>query len=176
MPLYTRSGGLLTRSGSLADNSACCCDIRFCTCNVTAPSSVSLEITLGSLVSTFGTPGASCDRASVEARVNKTYILSQSSPSSLSWVYGDGETNIVFQLGCLSGSGFLQITWAISGFQPCWNRFDLLAPYDDTPDSLSVCDFGTTDWNQAGDVFIVLNPGTLMWSQRWTITAKATAL
>lgn len=178
MTLISWNGtGPILKSGAIGTEQACCCGgIKFCTCSAPAPSSVSMQITLGTLVSTFGTPDPSCDKASVEAKVNKTYVLSQDAPTALSWSYSDGETNVLFSLGCPGVDGFLQISWAASTWQPCWNRYDLFAPYDDTASSVSLCDIATTNWVQSGDVFIYLNLGTLVWSQQWTLTAEAAAL
>jgi len=177
MPLYVKNGSLLNKTGTLGTSVGCCCGRpRFCTCNVTVPSSVSLEITLGSLVVTVNTPDPGCDTASVEAIVNKTYILSQVGPTTLAWSYADDETNVLFTLGCSSESGTLLMAWFVAGLQPCWNRYDLYAPYDEPYVNLSLCEFSTTAWEQSGDVIIQLNPGTFLWSQRWQITAKATAL
>ena len=77
MPLYVQNGKLLNKTGTLGTSVGCCFGSNAptaCSCSgspVVVPTSVSLEVSLGSLLFSSG----SCTHADAEAFIAGTYVL-----------------------------------------------------------------------------------------------------
>jgi hypothetical protein len=77
MPLYLQNGKLLQKSGALGTSAGCCCGGLYTACDcsgspVGVPASLSMDLTVDSLVSSFG---SGCVIADARAFVEGTYVI-----------------------------------------------------------------------------------------------------
>ena len=89
MPLYVQNGNLIQKAGALGTSEGCCCGSNSptaCLCSgspVAAPSSMTLEVVLGSIA--FDT--STCTRADAEAFFEGTYVIPFSYGDSIGAYY-----------------------------------------------------------------------------------------
>jgi hypothetical protein len=81
MPLYVQNGKLIQKAGALGTSVGCCCGGSYTACDcsgspVGVPASLSMDLTVDSLVSSFG---GSCVIADARAFVEGTYVIPFSS-------------------------------------------------------------------------------------------------
>ena len=112
MPLYVQNGKLLNKAGTLGTSVGCCCGSdapTACLCSglpVLVPTSVTLEVSLGSLQFSSG----SCTDADAEALIEGTYVLPFWFGDTLAAYYRTTLAN-----GMMVGFGWYCATDSLSG-------------------------------------------------------------